>query len=112
MSEHEPIHFGNLNLPDGEKLKVTTENTILYNHLGRLSLFDHLFIQIEDDKGLFIWAQIPPDNPNYLALAPSAVEHGCELRLNIREVAEGDREMFEKHSITDLDEAPDWLPQV
>jgi hypothetical protein len=109
MNEFDPIHFGNLHLPDGEKLEVTTENTILYNHPGRLSLFDHLFIQMGEKKGLFIWAQIPPDNPNYVALAPAAVENGCEVRVNLREVAEGDMEMFEEYSLSDIDEIPDWL---
>jgi hypothetical protein len=109
MSEH----FANLNLPDGEKLPITDRNIILYRHLGAAAVYDHLFVTVDGERGLFIWAQQPPDNPNYLALAPLAVKNEAELHINIHEPAQGDIDTFNRHALEDLDqEFPDWMPEV
>lgn len=112
MNEHEPIHFANLNLPDGERLEITTDNIRLYRHIGKYAVYDHLFVTAGEEQGIFIWAQQPPDNTNYSNLAPLAVENGIEMHLNIRQPSVGDIETFERHSFQGLEEIPDWLPEL
>lgn len=110
--ENEPKHIANLNLPDGEKLAVTTDNIRLYQHMGRYAVYDHLFVTVNESEGLFIWAQQPPDNTNYTMLAPLVVENQCEMHLFIREPNKHDVETFERHAIGNLDDTPDWLPSI
>ena len=104
--------FANINLPDGESYDATRANTSVYNHYGKGELYDHVFVQLDGDKGAYVWAQIPPENPAFTALASAAVEAGCETHINIQKVAEGDLRAFGKAAIRDIDELPDWLPSV
>lgn len=108
----EAEHIANLNMPDGEVLKVTTENLRLYTHMGKYALFDHLFYVKDGEHGMFIWANYPPDNESYANLAPLAVSHGIEMHINQRQATQGDMDTFERHSLVDKDETPDWLPPV
>lgn len=108
VMENEPKHIANLNLPSGEKFEVMTDNIRLYQHLGRYATLDHLFVTIDDENGLFIWAQNPPENTNYTLLAPLVVENQCEMHLFIREPNQHDIETFERHAIGDLD---DYFPE-
>ena len=106
MSEH----FANLNFPNGESIKVTRDMARLYTHLGNGALFDHVFIVTDEEelKGVYVWAQIPPDNPTYLGLAPAVVENGCELHVNLGKVATNDRTAFEKYAVGEI---PDEVPE-
>lgn len=104
--------FANITFSDGESIKATRENTTVYTHFGAGELYDHIFIRHTSDKGAYIWAQIPPDNPSYLELAPVAIKAGAETHINIREVAEGDLRAFGKAATRDIEEIPDWLPEA
>lgn len=101
--------FAKITFGDGEKVSATRDNTTLYNHFGELALWDHVFITKDAEEGIggYVWAQQPPDNPAYIALAPLAVENGCELHLNIKAVPESDVESFNKAATKDLG---DYLP--
>lgn len=101
--------FANIIVGD-ENYDATRENTTVYNHYGRGELYDHVFVEISDEQGAYVWAQIPPENPLFTQLATVAVENGCEVHLNIKKVAEGDLRAFGKAATRDIDERPDWLP--
>ena len=104
--------FANINLPDGESYDATRANTFVYNHYGGGELYNHVYVRLNEEQGVYVWAQIPPENPAFIALASAAVEAGCETHGNIQEVAEGDLRAFGKAAMRDIDELPDWLPGV
>jgi hypothetical protein len=104
--------FANINISNGESVDATRFNTSVYNHYGQGELYDHVWVQKDETTGIYIWKQIPPENPAYAALAPIAVEHGCETHINIQTVAEADLRAFGKAAIGDIESIPDWLPEV
>jgi len=106
--------FANLKFPNGETIEVTPDMARLYTHLGNYAVYDHVFIITDQEKlkGLYVWAQIPPDNPTYEALAPAVATNDCELHIRLRTPSEQDVTAFENHAKGDEDEIPDWLPEV
>lgn len=110
MSEKLP-EFANINF-DGERVGATRENVIIYTHLGRHALYDHVFITHPNGEyGAYVWAQHPPENPNYIQLALAAEEHQAEMHLNIQEPSPKDVEAFIKVTTRDLEEfkiPEDW----
>lgn len=100
--------FGVINT-NGERHEMTRDNTSLFNHLGRLALYDHLFVIFPDETGVYIWST----NPSYEQLAALAVEHECIMHLNLQAVAEIDERNYLKHHTGDLKEfdtiPDDWV---
>lgn len=99
--------FARLNFNDGEILEARQDNTRLYTHIGRYALFDHIFVVADSERGAYLWCHVE----GYNELAVLAVENECELHLNLQEVAKGDREVYERHALADLESRPDWLPE-
>jgi len=104
----------NLNFPSGEKIEVQKDMARLYTHLGNYAVYDHVFIVTDEEEatGIYLWAQIPPDNPVYNKIAPVVVENECEMHQYVRKPMETDINAFEKHASTDEDEIPSWLPPL
>lgn len=98
---------------DGETVAATRENTIIYMHLGRNALYDHVFVTwSEREIGAYIWAQEPPENPNFVALLHAAEENECEMHVNIQSPSERDVEAFGKAAMRSMsfDEVPkEWM---
>ena len=94
------------------EVEATSENTSLYTHIGKHALMDHVWVETGDGYGARVWAQIPPDNDLYLQLAPLVVDSGAELHLNIRTPNKSDIESFGKTALMDVDNTPEWLPEV
>lgn len=110
MSELES--FANINF-NGETIQATRANTVIYQHLGASALYDHVFITHPSHQfGAYVWANQPPDNPNYEALLERAVAGQAEMHLNIQTVSPKDVQAFEKaveRAIEDFDGVPeDW----
>ena len=103
--------IANITFENGE-VEATTENTALFTHIGRHAIIDHVWVDTGDGYGLRIWAQLPPDNPIYSQLAPVVAESGAELHINIRTPNKSDQESFDKTSVRDIDNTPDWLPPL
>jgi len=101
--------FANINF-NGEKVEASVDNTSVYRHIGHYALFDHVFIAVGESTGGYIWA----NHPSYEQLSTAAVESGCELHLNIRDVAEIDRTNYERNALSDLTDTfpAEWLPEV
>ena len=104
--------FATLNFSDGEHIDATRQNTSLYSHIGKGALYDHVWVKRDDNTGAFIWAQQPPNNPAYEALAPVAIKNGVEMHINIRKVAESDLKAFGRAAMCDLEQTPEWMPEV
>ena len=96
--------FGRIDLGD-ETIDLNNDNTQVYTHLGYLAVYNHVFVLIDKEKhvGCFIWAQQPPDNPNYTKVAQAALDHDCQAYLNMKEATDGDIAQFEKSASSDLD---------
>lgn len=94
---------------EGGEVEATAENTSLYTHMGKLALYDHVWIRVDGEHGARIWENQPPENPIYTLLAPLVVESGAELHLNIRDPSQSDTDAFEKAITKDLDTYPEWL---
>ncbi len=92
---------------EGERIEATTDNTRLYTHLGRLSLYDHCYIDVDGERVAYIWSHLD----GYEQLAALALTNECESHLFLRKVSKGDQEVYEKHALSDLESRPDWLPE-
>lgn len=98
-------HVANINI-GGERHEAHSENTTVYRHLGKAAIYDHIFISIGEDAGIYIWN----DNPQFNELGTRAVEAACLLILNIKEASETDVKAYIEHHSKDLDsfnEVPD-----
>jgi hypothetical protein len=104
--------FAEISFGEDKTVKATVENTVVYSHAGDNELYDHVFISLNEEQGAYIWAQIPPDNEQFLALAEAAVKSGVELHVNIQRVSKNDAKAFGRAAIRDIDTTPEWLPEV
>ena len=89
--------FGNLNV-NGEDLPLSRDNVTLYKHLGAHAVYDHLFITVGEDKGLYVWNY----HSQYQELAARAVKAEAVLHLNITEPSRCDVEALLDHTTADL----------
>lgn len=108
MSELES--FANINF-NGEVIQATRANTVIYQHLGASALYDHIFITHPSREfGAYVWANQPPENPQFTALIGVALEAESEVHVNIQNVAPNDVKAFEKaveRAIEDFDGVPE-----
>lgn len=105
--------FADVIYDGGKIVEASRENTAIYSHFGRAALYDYALVDIEDtNDSVQIWAQHPPDNPYFTALATAAVQHNAEIHVNLRKVPEEILKSFGKLALRDLDENPDWLPEI
>lgn len=101
MSEH----IANINI-DNEVREMTTENTSLFQHIGKYALYDHLFVVLAEDQGIYFWKH----HSSYEGLAVAAVEAGAPLHLNIQEPTEFDVNNYLRHVTRDLN-GSDTMPE-
>ena len=96
--------FGRISA-EGEIVELDNNNTQIYTHLGRLAIYNHIFVIIneEDRIGCFIWAEQPPANPNYTLLYQLAMDNECVAFMNIKQVSDADMTQFEASASSDLD---------
>jgi len=102
MSEREVLATVNAG---GERFEATKENLSVFRHIGKYALYNHCFLEINGNQGIYIWAEMEGHDD----LASVAVENECALHLNIQEVADVDRKAFEKQAIKAFS-IPDSLP--
>lgn len=46
---------------EGERHEARQDNTSLYRHMGMYAIYDHVFVQISDRQGIYLWS----DNKSY-----------------------------------------------
>lgn len=82
-------------------LDLTPENTSLFNFLGESAIgphcvFNHIFIQKEDDEGeVEFYAYVFADHDDYDDIVRHIRKHRFPQHLNLPEVAEMDQIAFE-----------------
>lgn len=102
---------------NGDRLACTPENTTLYQHVGRLAAFDHIFVlmpqvQGEQQTGMYFFAESPRENIRniYKNLSKHCIKYKYPIQANKREVSECDQRMFFDVALGDL-EANDSFPE-
>ena len=104
MSQEEPENFARITLASGEDVELSADNTYLYRHIGNLTMYDHVFVVLPEETGIYFWQH----NEAYHTLAALAVENECTMHLNIREVSTTDMKYYIEHQLKDLG---DTLPE-
>lgn len=117
MSEREPT----IRLTLGkQEFDMTPSNSELYHYFGALAIWNHIFItQEEEDKtrtGVFIPQEVIGKEA-FENLGDTMSNMNFPMRLNQREVLEGDVEVITRilagSDVDDINEAfPSWLPEV
>lgn len=112
MNEKLP-KFAEINF-DGEIVGATRDNTVVYTHLGKSALYDHVFINHPNGEvGAYVWAQSPPENDNFVKLLDAARKHECIMHVNLQQPSEQDRKAFIKSITRDVENfnsvPEDWV---
>lgn len=107
MSDFDPEAHLILNLTDGTERRMDRHNSALFTHLGNLAMYDHCYIQTNEDTGCYIFRH----SPVFEQLAGFMVQNAFPMHLNRVDVAECDMDAFEKAVALEVpSEIPeDWL---
>lgn len=90
MSEQEPSF--SFEMPNHGEFEATRDNTVLFKHMGRLAIYDHVFfIREESGMGTYLFSH----HPNFEHVSEWLIENEYPVHLNLRRVAECDKEAFE-----------------
>lgn len=110
--EKSPEPFEKIRAIDGTDYELTRDNTRIYQHLGRLAVYDHIYITPEEMRPMYLWRYYPQNGKEtqlFNFIKPKAIEDRCETFLNIKEVAESDIDAYIKHAVDDMGNClPDW----
>lgn len=93
----------------GEPLEATPDNTSLFLFLGHLSMYNHIFIQTDDDHGAYIFERFVPEVWGKIAKYVS--RHGFPMHVNLREVAECDKTAFDRMVEVTVAEVDEGIPE-
>lgn len=82
---------------NGEPFKVNRENTVLFTFIGKLAVFNHVFLMVDEEreessvKGGYLFA----GQPCYEELRAFVEENNYPQHINMNEVADCDRDAWE-----------------
>lgn len=98
--------FARFEYGEGESdyVELTRENTTLFMHLGHLSVYDHLFIEVDENNVAYYWRHLP----QFDEMVQAAVEHDVMAHLNIPAVNSNDERVYMKQAMKDLG---DYVPE-
>ncbi len=105
MSEHEPFEKVRAS---GKEHEMTSENSSVWTHLGKLAIFDHVYVKTEEN-GVYLWRYAPMDGKEssfYHHIQQKALDNNCKALLNMDEVEDKDRETYIRHALKDLNDLP------
>lgn len=106
--EHEPDLVLRVN---GKEFEVSRHNTTVYSFAGSLAMFNHVHIKIDEDgMGAYAFQTIDHHRKVYEAILPVAMQNAYPAILNMDEVADCDRQAYEKaamRGIKKFDHIPD-----
>lgn len=108
--ESEP--FANINLPNGEMVRMTRSNSSIYTFMGRLAVYDHVYYagETEEDRSFYVFSFVG----GYRELLKHMKKNKYPAHTNMTEVSRSDIEAYERAALADLgDTIPDdWLPEA
>lgn len=99
-----------LHTPAGE-IRLDRYNSALFTHIGKLAMYDHVFVQKDMDDETMFGSYLFRHNPSFGHIASWMVENDLPMHLNFTEVAETDMDAFNQSIAHEAEEPiPDgWL---
>lgn len=109
----DPVPFETVVTSTGAEHELTRENTTIFQYLGKLAIYDHIFITPENSlRPLYIWRFRPADGQPeeaYEDVKKKAQEHKCQNLENLSEIGDNDIEVYVLHAKDGMgDTVPDW----
>lgn len=103
MEDEPAIYF---ELENGE-LAATPDNTTLFTHIGELAMYDHVFVVTneEESRGAYIFRT----SNVFEQIVPYLFEHDYPMHLNLRDIADCDRDAYEHYLEKELQEIPEFF---
>lgn len=112
MSEYVPGgEIARLNI-DGEPHLMHRGNSALFTHIGELMMYDHIYVQDDERSGAervpgaYIFRQNAAFNDVRLWMK----RHRFPMHMNLTEVADCDREAFERSVTVQMNDLGDTIP--
>lgn len=102
--ESEP--FANINLPNGDKVEMTRQNSSIFTFMGRLAVYNHVYYsgETEEDRPFYVFSFVG----GYKDLFKHMKKNHYPAHLNLDEVSSTDIEAYERAALSDLgDTIPD-----
>lgn len=100
----------------GEEYEVTRDDAALFMYMGKLALYNHIFIALEvdeDDEDAPAEAYIFSMNEQYEAVRDFMMDNDYPMHANLRYVADCDLDAYDemiKRAVKDIDTVPEeWL---
>lgn len=110
--EQEPNMHINYN---GTEFDLGRNNATLFTYLGRAAL-NHVFIHHlsgqGENRGGYIFAGVEQTREAYEQMAEYMSQEQYPMVLNQPEIAQCDEDAFLRAASRDIDNTPDWLPEV
>lgn len=101
--ENEP--YVHLNLPEGREFIATRQTARLYQHLGRLAMYDHIYCN-DNEVAFYIFKFVD----GYKELATHMIENNYPIYANQTEISDSDIAAYDKalqYITGDIDYIPD-----
>ena len=101
---------------NGEEVEVTPETATLYTYrkLGKaglnLSIYDHIFVELDDDTGYYLFMTGTPDETKQ-GVQQAMIDKGYTCFLNQDDVAQCDIKAFDDILIRRAMEDTDHVPE-
>lgn len=116
QDEQEP-KFG-INLGDTH-FEMTRRNTYLYTFMGKMALYDHVFLKRDDiprnadgnQLGTYLFKEALRKEL-WERLESTLLENKYPAYLNHEEPSESDKASFMLTVLKDIDDIPDWMPEA
>lgn len=104
----------NLYLGDGREFEMTPDNATLFTFIGRLAMYDHVFLETGEPKdddtmiGTYVFNQAEA----YPQLSSFMVEYDYPMILNRRDVPQCDQDAYGRYvdQVASKEEIPDTFP--
>lgn len=109
----QPPSFETIRTSNGAEYELNRDNTGVFQYLGHLAVYDHIYITPEQaPHPLYLWRYEPASGREvdyFHFIKPKAVENHCEILLNLQVVADVDVDTYIEHAKEAMgDTVPDW----
>lgn len=108
MNELQPPHegenkpFHDIRISDSESIPAYADETVINTYLAEKAIYDHIIVTKDDIEPPIVtrvWYQLPPNNPDFLAMLDPAIKAGAEAHFNLKKVDESTKEAFQTYSM-------------
>ena len=107
--------FEKIRTKAGAEHELTRDNTAVFQYLGSLAVYDHIYVTPENVRPIYLWRYEPESGKEadfFHFIKPKAIENDCQTLLNLQKVSDKDVEKYVEHAKRGLtDEAPNWGAQ-